>query len=291
MGEPTTPKTPSSETPPGKRNGSFARAWRLVRGEHQGPVSRFMARKVDIRVGSRRRQASIGALTALGTVVVLILASVLVFATPLFGARSIDVTGVKQLSVQRVKDAAAVDSGTPLARLNTQDVARRVLSIPQVQKAQVTRSWPGTVRIKVKERRPAGVAQQGNQFVIIDAVGVPYLVSKTRPADLPLIAVADPARVAIPDFSATPQPKKDKTLVAMARTARALTPELREQLVKITATDQRRVVLELRGGRTFVWGAADDPTDNIRKATVATVLLGKPGKQVDVSTPGVVSVR
>lgn len=266
------------------------RAWRLVRGERRGPISRFFGRRIPLKVGARRRQVRLGTLVSLAVVVVLALGSVVVFATPLLGARSVEVVGTKQLSAAQVRAAANVTEGAPLARINTGEIEARVRSIASVAQASVVRAWPATIRIKVKERRPAVAMQRGSEYVVIDALGVPYSTSKSRPADLPLIKVADPDAIVVPDFTKNPLPK-NKTLLAAARTALTLTPELRAKLVRLDAPDPYRISVELTGGRSFFWGAADDLAENLRKATVATILLNRPGHIIDVSTPGVVSVR
>jgi len=242
-------------------------------------------------VGARRRQVRLGTLVSLAVLVVLALGSVVVFETPLLGARSVEVVGTKQLSAAQVRAAANVTEGTPLARINTGEIGARVRSIASVAQASVVRAWPATIRIKVKERRPAVAMQRGSEYVVIDALGVPYSTSKSRPADLPLIKVADPDAIVVPDFTKNPLPKKNKTLLAAARTALTLTPELRAKLVRLDAPDPYRISVELAGGRSFFWGAADDLAENLRKATVATILLNRPGHIIDVSTPGVVSVR
>jgi cell division protein FtsQ len=228
---------------------------------------------------------------ACALVLVVAFASLVVFVTPVFGARSVAVVGTKTLTVERIRRAADISTGTPLARLDTGKVRSRILAIPEVRKATVLRSWPGTVRIKITERTPVAVIARNGQFVIVDSLGVPYLVEKTRPAELPLITVPNPNGVVIPNFATDSIPKKDKALVAAAATARVLTPELRVKLTSVDAPDQRHIQLKLTGGRVFFWGSAEDPTENVRKATVATVLLNRPGKTADVSTPGVVSVR
>ncbi len=291
---------PPQQTPPQQRSphrkyrpvrSTLKRSWRLVRGERRGPLSRLLGRTVTLRVGARRRRITIGALSAIVVILVLAVGSVVVFATPLLGARSVQVVGAKELTADEIANAADIDRGTPLARLNTGDVESRVHAIPEVARVAVVRAWPATVRIKLSERRPAAVAQRDGKFIVIDRLGVPYRVMKERPAKLPLIKVSDASILVVPDFAVDPKPKQSKVLVAAVGVAQALTPELSEKLVHVNVSDPRRLSLQLTGGRSVFWGAADDPTENVRKATVATVLLGRPGRTIDVSTPGVVGVR
>jgi len=64
----------------------------------------------------------------------------------------------------------------------------------------------------------------------------------------------------------------------------ALTPQLRAQLAAVSAASPSAIRLELTDGRVVVWGSADQSDF---KARVATALLGRPGKTIDVSAPEV----
>jgi cell division protein FtsQ len=81
----------------------------------------------------------------------------------------------------------------------------------------------------------------------------------------------------------------DVTTRAALRVLAALTPTLRGQLVALVADAPARIRLDLTGGRTVVWGDAEDSDT---KARVATGLLARPGTVIDVSSaPDVVAVR
>ena len=51
---------------------------------------------------------------------------------------------------------------------------------------------------------------------------------------------------------------------------------------RLAAADDR-IRLELAGGRTVMWGSAEDSAE---KAEVLAVLLGRDARQIDVSVPG-----
>jgi cell division protein FtsQ len=68
----------------------------------------------------------------------------------------------------------------------------------------------------------------------------------------------------------------------------ALPSDLRDLLLRVEAPSESGVELVLTDGRRIVWG---DATDSQQKARVAESLLAQPGKVIDVSAPGVVTVR
>ena len=94
--------------------------------------------------------------TLVGVAVVAVLALLvtwLVAFSPLLGASTVQVQGATTLSDDQVRSAAAIADGTPLVRLDTAAVARRVEALPQVASARVTVAYPSTVTVTVLERR------------------------------------------------------------------------------------------------------------------------------------------
>ena len=250
-----------------------ARRWRLVRARRAAvpaSVRRFNRRARQWRLRAAAPWAAAG--------VVLVLAAVaawLLYGTAVFGVRRVEVTGTAILTPVQVQDAAAVRRDTPLARVDLDAARRRVAALAPIARATVSRDWPDTVRIEVVERAAVAVVPREKAFLLIDASGVVFHTLTTRPPHLPLVRLAAPR----PDEPAT---KAALTVLA------ALTPALRAQLVELVAERPTRIRLSLANGRTVIWG---DATDNAAKAQVATALLSKPGTEIDVSAPEVVTVR
>jgi cell division protein FtsQ len=164
----------------------------------------------------------------------------------------------------------------PLARVDLDAVRDRVQALPPVQRAIVSRGWPGTVKVEVVERTPvAAVPMAGSQWMLIDAAGVPYRPVAKVPAGLPLAELA------------TPGPADVNTRSALTVLA-ALTDDLREQLIGVSVKAPAQITVQLRNNRTVVWG---DDTQSATKAKVATALLKRDGDTIDVSAPNVVTIR
>jgi len=211
----------------------------------------------------------------LAVLLVLGLGAWTVYGTSVLGVRQVLVAGTSVLTPLDVRDAVGIRPGTPLARVDTDQVRRRVFGLAPVAHATVTRDWPDTIRIAVVERTAVAAVPKEKQFLIVDAGGVVFHTVAKRPADLPLVQLAQPA----PD---------DPTTRAALSVLAALTAELRGRLVEVVAESPTRIRLALRDKRTVVWG---DATENETKAQVATALLDRPGTEIDVSAPEVVTVR
>jgi cell division protein FtsQ len=193
------------------------------------------------------------------------------YGTSMLGVREVAVSGATIIDEGQVRSAAAVPLGTPLARVDTDAVAARVGRLAPVASVDVSRSWPGTLVIHVTERVPVVSVATPTGFVLLDASGVAFRTVGVAPAGLVALKVTAPG------------PSDPATMAALHVLA-ALTPQLRAQLTAVSAALPTTIRLELTGGRVVVWGSADQSDV---KARVATALLGRPGKTIDVSAPEV----
>ena len=83
------------------------------------------------------------AFLALLTVGVVGTAAWLVFFSSVLGVREIQVVGNAGLSAERIRQAAGVAPGMPLATVDVAGVEDRIGRIPQIESVTVGRGWPG----------------------------------------------------------------------------------------------------------------------------------------------------
>lgn len=249
-----------------------ARRWRLVRATPSAiPAS---VRRFNRRAQQRRLASARPWFVAAAGVAGVGLLSWIIYGTPLLGVSSIRVVGEDFIPVADIRAAAHVRAGTPLASVDTGQVARRVQSLVAIERADVHRDWPSTLVIDVTPRRAVAAAPSAQGYLLLDTTGVPFRT------------VGDPGGLAIVTL-ATPGPVDPSTLAVLSVLA-SLPAELRDELIRIDAPASTRIQLILSGHREIVWG---DATDNVTKGRVAVSLLRQPGKVIDVSAPNVVTVR
>jgi cell division protein FtsQ len=185
--------------------------------------------------------------------------------------RHVQVSGNRGVPAAEVRSASGIESGTPLARLNSAAAQRRVERIPQVLSALVSRSWPDTVVIAVRERTAQLAVAAGAGFDLVDVHGVVVRRSAARPAGMPLLK-SPPAQL------------RDSPAVAAAAAVLASLPgPVRERVLAVTDT-AAGVMLQLRGRVTVRWGNA---RRSAAKATELQALLRTGARYVDVSSPQV----
>jgi cell division protein FtsQ len=241
---------------------------RAVRGRVRRPVRPPEEPEDAPRPASRRRYLA-RRWVALAVVLGLLGVGYLVLFTSVFGVRSVDVVGVRTIPAEAVRAAAAIDPGTPLVRLDTEEVAARVAALPKVFAVEVSRSFPSSVEIAVTERTPVAVVRAADGVHLVDGTGLDYEVVKQAPPGVPDLAVG------------TVRPDDPATRAAVAVLA-AIPRQLREQVVTVSARTAGSVELALADGRTVRWGS---PDRSDRKAAVLAPLLTRPGKIYDVTTP------
>lgn len=211
-----------------------------------------------------------------GLLVVLAAAAVVVvFVSPLLGVRSVEVVGAVGDTAVEVEQAAGILAGTPLARVDTDLVAARVLQLPMVRSVEVDRQWPNTVEISVTVREAVAVTRANDSWWLLDSAGDPYQ------------RVTRPPEGLVPVQLATPGVDDPATRAAVSIVAQ-LPERVRADIVTVTARTPFDVTLELTDGRTVIWGSDEDTQ---AKLVVLPVILHEPGDVFDISDPALVTVE
>jgi cell division septal protein FtsQ len=245
------------------------------------PVTPLRRRRRRSRrpAGPRRRL-----LTALAVaVLVAALATWVLLGSPLLAVHKVQVDGAVRLPAEQVVEVAGITAGTPLLRVDTTAAAARVAALPQVASAEVTRGWPNTVVVTVRERVAVAVVADGGTRRLVDATGVVFdTITGPTPAGVVALDVAGPG----PD---------DAPTRAALGALTALPAGVRGQVTDVAAHTADDVTLTLTDGRSVLWGSAER-TD--RKAQVLGALLDQmasgaldPAATIDVSTPDSVVLR
>ena len=237
-------------------------------------VSTSLPVRAAERGRARRRSRLVALLTVLLVAALGVGTGWVVLRSSALGVETVRVTGVTRLHPEQVVARAAIVPGTPLARLDTEAVVRRLSGLAPVRSVEVVRDWPRTVRIVVSERTPAAVQAKGSSWVLVDRTGVAFDTVDRRPAGLP--------RVSAPVHEGAP------ALRATLDVLDVLPPQVRAQVREVRAAGLETVTLRLSRGRSVVWGSTERGD---RKAAVLAVLLSRKASVYDVSAPDTPTTR
>jgi cell division protein FtsQ len=186
--------------------------------------------------------------------------------------------GSAPLSSQGVRKAAGIKLGTPLVRVDTRVVARRVARLTWVQSARVHTSWPDSVVITAVLRKPTFVVRTSHDFAVLDSYGV--VLRRTDSSGAGLVHLKNLKGGPLDTF------RRDAAVLAAGAVVREMPRWLRHRVISVRVGGVARVALHLTHGVTVVWG---DRTREAAKAEEVGVLLRTSARYIDVSDPGSVT--
>jgi cell division protein FtsQ len=200
----------------------------------------------------------------------------LVELSPVLVTRSVRVEGVPAGEVPDIVRRAAVPMGTPLAKVDTRAISRRVAALASLASVTVSRSYPNTVLIRAARRVPVlAVKDPQGQVEVVDAEGIAYATVTAPPQGVPLINTVE-------------SPSSTESLRAAMTVLRALSPEQRSRVTDVTVMGPNMVTLKL-GGVTVVWGGASEP--QLKVEVMTALLRQKDARTIDVSAPRTPVIR
>lgn len=227
--------------------------------------ARFQHRAAEVR----RRPLRLAGYVA-GLLAVVALVGWVVAFSPLLAVRTVEVVGVPQDEVARIKALADVPAGQPLARVDGDAVSARVAELATLADVSIELSWPSTVVIHASPRVPFLVVKnpQG-QLQVVDEGGLAYAQVSTAPKGVPVVNAASQAALS-----------RD-ALAAAVSVVRVLPPSLHQRVSKVTVSSANLVTMTI-GRTSVVWGGVEEPE---RKLAIMQALLKGSPKVIDVSAP------
>ncbi|MER5954598.1 FtsQ-type POTRA domain-containing protein [Streptomyces sp. NPDC001893] len=206
-------------------------------------------------------------------------------------------SGTGVLTPAQVRAAAAVPVGAPLISVDTGDIEDRLRrKLPRIDSVEVVRSWPHGIGLKVTERKPVLIVENGangkngenregdsnaGKFVEIDAKGVRFATVQKAPRGVPRLELT-------PDQTGAAASLRrfgpDRLVREAVRVAGDLPPAVARDTRTVRVRSYDDVSLALSGGRTVAWGSGEKGDT---KATTLTALMkaAPKARHFDVSVP------
>ncbi|HWC12591.1 MAG TPA: FtsQ-type POTRA domain-containing protein [Acidimicrobiales bacterium] len=198
--------------------------------------------------------------------------------SPLLDVDRVVVEGAARTGAAAVRDASAIRSGQALLDVDPGAAVRRIRTLPWVQRAELRRDWPGTVRIRVTERAPVAVTRaNGGGWALVDRSARVLGVVPEAP---PGLAVVD----GLPEAGAPGTDLGGGATEAIA-VLDALPPALAPRVAAV-AVGAEGISLRLAPGGEVRLGTADAVEEKLRAAlTVLGVVDGHTVATLDVRIP------
>lgn len=215
---------------------------------------------------SRRVRRWVGAVA--GLIALIALVATIVLRSSYFAVDAVQLHGEARTSPGAVESALAIDPGTPLALLDTDAAEERIAALPWVDEVDVTRGWPSTVRVRIREHAPAAAIgpENGAIWAVVGRDGTVLERRLTPPVGLPVVvvpvAVSNAAEVGTTVTPALP------ALSAALQMPLQLRPWIDSWTVDVDGV----VAAELRGSARAVFGVELD--HRTQYVSLASILGG-----------------
>lgn len=186
----------------------------------------------------------------------------------------IEVDGTTTLTPMDIRSRAAVRLGEPLARVDTVAIESRVAAMERIDRVEVSRHWPRTIRIEVVERKPIGWVMSGIAIRALDRYGVDFRSLRSEPKNL--------VEVRVETLDARMRQQALVSAAAVLELLRTDDPGLLKKVRYVRVASKDSVQLVLGKNRTVTWGSAGQGQE---KLTVLRSLLKIKARGYDVSAP------
>lgn len=115
--------------------------------------------------------------------------TIAVLEAPFFEADNVQISGTARTSEGAILDALDISDDQALLMFDTGHGAEQIAQLPWVRSVEVTRQWPSTVRVVVRERAVAATvgSPSGREWIVLAEDGVVVESRLTPPTGVPLI--------------------------------------------------------------------------------------------------------
>jgi cell division protein FtsQ len=203
---------------------------------------RIRARRIaNRRAEGRRRLVWVA---VVGAAVLVVVGAIAVVASPIFDVTNVRVQGAVYTDTDVLQEVIGSLKGHPVLLVDTRKAEARLREVPWVDQARVSTSFPHTVTIDIRERRPLATFQSGdNQWRVIDVDGRVLDVLAGQPDAYVLITGKNPD-TSRGQFAGAPYASAASLVVAMPSEIRTVVASI--GLDSATGT----LSMQLRNGGT-----------------------------------------
>jgi len=214
---------------------------------------------------SLKRSKALGTLIGIG---VIALAAVIVYFSPVFLIKAIQVEGGWHLKDDHLTDLAQVPTDATLLSVDTNDISDRVESDPWVSSVEVSRDFPSTLTLRIVERQPVAMVvfkgadkSTGRGVWILASDGV--WLGEVVNIDQEIHGLDKTKLVQVVDVEATSGPVsgekiEDACLVNALAIVNGVSPSMKAMIEYISAPSVVQTVLYLRNNVEVAFGSAED---------------------------------
>jgi cell division protein FtsQ len=195
-----------------------------------------------------------------------------------FTLKHVETRGNHRVSTQAIYDIAFDQQSSAMPLVDLDGTRERLLHLPWIREARVSRRLPDTIVVDVIERVPVAIWQQSGRFSLIDAEGV----------------VLEPIGAAMPELVRLIGPDANRHYAALSTLLQAA-PRLRPMITDATWIGERRWDLHFQGGETLSLPEGEvearHALERFAQLDQRDSLLGRGFARIDMRNPGRAYIR
>lgn len=92
-------------------------------------------------------------------------------STGVLNVRNIEIEGNQKLDAGYLESLTGITSDTHLLKMDVKAVERALCSEPYIQSVSISRRFPATVILEIRERKPQGMIIQNGKYHLVDSSG------------------------------------------------------------------------------------------------------------------------
>lgn len=236
--------------------------------------------RIDLRDHRRERKRAQGHLVVFRALVFAFSAALVALVVWLFffssvfalRAENINVEGAQSdLAMTEVIPSVSAYEGVPLPRVPAAGIAADLASRPLIAEAEVSRSWPHGLDIRITQRQAVAMVPTDGGYSLVGPDGVITGTSTEPVPDLPLVEVS------------AEDPDQIQLQAAEAILVLDSLPESVRAQVETTQVSSRVVSLTLTSGAQVVWG--DEAESDLKAQVLSLLVEQRPSEVYDLRDP------
>jgi len=183
--------------------------------------------------------------------------------TGVLNVKNVEIRGNQKLDAAYLRSLSGITPGTHLLKMNVKAVEKALLSEPYIAQVSISRRFPNTVVLDVRERVPEGMISQSGKYHLVDQQGIILESAGDKPPEL--VEIKD---LEVPLLYAG-QEVSGRGFANVTALLGSMPPELKEMTTAVGYREGDGLYLESRGTKV-IYGEASDLA---RKNNIALLAL------------------
>lgn len=222
------------------------------------------------------------------TVLGLIVLNIVLFFTPLFNIKNVNISGNERVELQTVEQTIGSIGNDNLFRLNTKKIIANIKIIPYVDDVVIKKKlFPSGINVEVTECVPVGSIQSNDGYIILDKSFKVLERSETPMENVTQISGI--AVTAATEGAVISTDDADKLTTVIEIYNELVGEDLISRIVTIDFSDMNNISFNFENRLDVICGSTVDFSKKIgmfQKAITSTKLTGNSRGTIDISTFG-----